>query len=93
VQAKRQISDPRKLARMLIDVYLSDEEFITIILWDSVDDVRAIAGRDCEKAVTPEDRLPLLWRYDAGRRTMTWFRPTSPLQHRSSQPLMLGAGR
>ena len=40
-------------------------EFITIILWDSVDDVRAIAGRDYENAVIPEDRLPLLSRYDA----------------------------
>jgi heme-degrading monooxygenase HmoA len=42
-----------------------ETEFITIILWDSVDDVRAIAGRDYEKAVIPEDRLPLLSRYDA----------------------------
>ena len=40
-------------------------EFITIILWDSLDDVRAIAGHDYEKAVIPADRLPLLSRYDA----------------------------
>ena len=40
-------------------------EFITIILWDSLDDVRAIAGRDYEKAVIPDDRVPLLSRYDA----------------------------
>jgi heme-degrading monooxygenase HmoA len=40
-------------------------EFITIILWDSLDDVRAIAAHDYEKAVIPEDRLPLLSRYDA----------------------------
>jgi len=40
-------------------------EFVTIILWDSIDDVRAIAGPDYEKAVIPEDRLPLLTRYDA----------------------------
>ena len=40
-------------------------EFITLILWDSLDDVRAIAGHDYEKAVIPEDRLPLLSRYDA----------------------------
>jgi len=40
-------------------------EFITIILWDSLDDVRAIAGPDYENAVIPEDRLPLLARYDA----------------------------
>ena len=40
-------------------------EFITIILWDSIENVRAIAGPDYEKAVIPEDRLPLLSRYDA----------------------------
>ena len=40
-------------------------EFITIILWDSLDDVRAVAGEDYERAIIPEDRLPLLSRYDA----------------------------
>jgi heme-degrading monooxygenase HmoA len=40
-------------------------EFITIILWDSLDDVRAILAQDYEQAVIPEDRLPLLSRYDA----------------------------
>jgi heme-degrading monooxygenase HmoA len=40
-------------------------EFITIILWDSLDDVRAILVQDYEQAVIPEDRLPLLSRYDA----------------------------
>ena len=40
-------------------------EFITIILFDSLDDVRAIAGPDYEQAVIPADRLPLLSRYDA----------------------------
>ena len=40
-------------------------EFITIILWESLDDVRAIQAQDYEKAVIPEDRLPLLTRYDA----------------------------
>ncbi len=43
----------------------NEVEFITIILWDSLDDVRAIAGEDYERAVIPEDRLPLLTRYDA----------------------------
>jgi len=42
----------------------NEVEFITIILWDSLDDVRAIAGEDYEKAVIPEDRRPLLTRYD-----------------------------
>jgi len=42
-----------------------ETQFTTIVLWDSLDDVRAIAGQDCETAVIPEDRLPLLSRYDA----------------------------
>lgn len=40
-------------------------QFITIILFDSLDDVRGIAGSDYERAVIPADRLPLLSRYDA----------------------------
>ena len=39
-------------------------EFITIIFWESLDAVRAIAGPDFEKAVVPEARRPLLSRYD-----------------------------
>lgn len=40
-------------------------EFITIILFDSLEDVRALAGPDYEKAVIPADRVPLLTRFDA----------------------------
>lgn len=40
-------------------------EFITIILWDSLDDVRAVAGEDYERAVIPEERRKHLSRYDA----------------------------
>ena len=43
----------------------NEVEFITVILWDSLDDVRAIAGTNYENAVIPEDRRPLLSRYDA----------------------------
>jgi heme-degrading monooxygenase HmoA len=39
-------------------------EFITIILWDSLDDVRAIAGADYELAVIPHERRALLTRWD-----------------------------
>ena len=39
-------------------------EFITIILWDSLDDVRAIAGADYERAVVPEERRSVLKRWD-----------------------------
>lgn len=39
-------------------------EFITIILWASLDDIRAIAGADYERAVIPEERRSLLTRWD-----------------------------
>lgn len=40
-------------------------EFITIILMDSVDSIRAVAGPDYETAVVPEPRRKYLARYDA----------------------------
>ncbi len=40
-------------------------EFITIILWDSLDSVRAMAGPNYETAVIPEERRKYLSRYDA----------------------------
>ena len=39
-------------------------EFVTIILWDSLDDIPAIAGADYERAVIPEERRSLLTRCD-----------------------------
>jgi hypothetical protein len=39
-------------------------EFITIILWDSLDDIRAIAGANYETAVIPEERKRVLSRWD-----------------------------
>jgi heme-degrading monooxygenase HmoA len=39
-------------------------EFVTIILWESLDAVRAIGGPDFEKAVIPEKRRQYLCRYD-----------------------------
>ena len=39
-------------------------EFVTIIFWESLDAVRAIAGEDYERSVVPEPRRPLLSRYD-----------------------------
>ncbi len=41
-----------------------DVEFVTIILWDSLDAVRAVAGADYEKAVIPEERRQYLSRFD-----------------------------
>ncbi|MGH9512312.1 MAG: antibiotic biosynthesis monooxygenase family protein [Terriglobales bacterium] len=40
-------------------------EFITIIIWDSIDAIRAIAGPDYETAVIPEERRKYLARYDS----------------------------
>jgi heme-degrading monooxygenase HmoA len=39
-------------------------EFITMIVWESLDAVRAVAGPDIEKAVIPEERRQYLSRYD-----------------------------
>ena len=39
-------------------------EFVTIILWASLDAIHAVAGPDAEKAVIPDDRKRLLCRYD-----------------------------
>jgi len=40
-------------------------EFITILLWDSLDALRAVAGPDYETAIVPEERRKYLARYDA----------------------------
>jgi heme-degrading monooxygenase HmoA len=40
-------------------------EFVTIMLWDGVDAIRAVAGDDYETAVVPEERRKYLVRYDA----------------------------
>jgi heme-degrading monooxygenase HmoA len=39
-------------------------EFITIMLWDSLDAIRAITGPDYELAVIPEERRKYLSRHD-----------------------------
>ena len=40
-------------------------EFVTIMLWDSIDAIRAVTGSDYETAVIPEERRKHLSRYDA----------------------------
>ena len=40
-------------------------EFITILFWDSLDDVKAVAGPDYETAVIPQERRKFLSRWDA----------------------------
>jgi heme-degrading monooxygenase HmoA len=43
----------------------AEVEFITIMLWDSIDAIRAVTGPDYETAVIPEERRRYLARYDA----------------------------
>ena len=40
-------------------------EFVTILLWESLDDIVAVAGPDYETAVIPEERRKFLSRFDA----------------------------
>ena len=40
-------------------------EFITILFFDSIDDIKAIAGADYETAVIPPERRQHLSRFDA----------------------------
>ena len=39
-------------------------EFTTIMLWDSLDAIRAVAGPDYETAIVPEERRKYLTRFD-----------------------------
>jgi heme-degrading monooxygenase HmoA len=39
-------------------------EFVTIILWESLDAVRILAGPDFERAVIPDERRRYLSRYE-----------------------------
>ena len=43
----------------------AEVEFITIMLWESIDAIRAAAGANYETAVIPEERRQYLARYDA----------------------------
>lgn len=44
---------------------VEEVEFITIILWESLDAIRAVSGADYETAVIPQERRKYLARYDA----------------------------
>lgn len=43
----------------------AEVEFVTVLLWDSLDAVKAVAGENYETAVVPEERRQHLSRYDA----------------------------
>ena len=49
-------------------------EFITIMLWDSLDAIRAYAGDDYETSIVPEERRKYLSRHD---RTAVHYQVTS----------------
>jgi heme-degrading monooxygenase HmoA len=39
-------------------------EFITIMLWDSIDDIKAVAGEDYETSIIPEERRQYLSKHE-----------------------------
>jgi len=44
---------------------MGDEvEFMTILLWDSIEGIKAVAGKDYERAVIPEERKKYLKRFE-----------------------------
>ena len=49
---------------LLKKVSEAEVEFVTIILWDSIDDIRAVAGPNYEIAIVPENRRQYLVRFD-----------------------------
>jgi len=49
----------------LLRTLAGDEvEFVTIMLWDSIDAIRAVTGPDYETAVIPQERRQYLTRFD-----------------------------
>ena len=42
----------------------AEVEFITILLFDSIDDIKAVAGPDYELSIIPEDRRQYLSKHD-----------------------------
>ena len=54
------------LGSYLLRRNVGDEvEFITIIHWESIEAIRAVAGADYEKSIIPEERRKYLSRHDA----------------------------
>lgn len=49
---------------LLKRVFEFETEFVTIMLFDSIDDIRAVAGPNYEVAIVPENRRKYLARYD-----------------------------
>lgn len=43
---------------------IAEVEFITILLFDSLEDIKAVAGRDYEQSIVPEERKKYLSRHE-----------------------------
>ena len=42
----------------------AEVEFVTVMLWESIDDIRSVGGPNYEIAIVPENRRELLTRFD-----------------------------
>ncbi len=49
---------------LLKKVSEAEVEFVTIMLWESIDDMRSVAGPNYEIAIIPENRRQYLARFD-----------------------------
>jgi hypothetical protein len=49
---------------LLKKVSEAEVEFVTIMLWESIDDIRSVAGPNYEIAIVPENRRQYLARFD-----------------------------
>lgn len=49
---------------LLKKVSEAEVEFVTIMLWESIDDIRSVGGPNYEIAIIPENRRELLTRFD-----------------------------
>ncbi len=54
-----------KSSYLLRRVAGAEVEFITIMIWDSIEAIRTVTGPDHETAVIPEERRKYLSRHDA----------------------------
>jgi heme-degrading monooxygenase HmoA len=52
-------------SRLLRRAVGDEVEFITVIFWDSLESIRALAGPNYETAVIPEERRKYLTRFDS----------------------------
>jgi hypothetical protein len=43
---------------------IAEVEFITILLFDALEDIKAVAGRDYEQSIVPEERQKYLSRHE-----------------------------